>query len=90
MALLFLRKAFIARPDVATESARRVTDDQAREALDRHREALFGEGVLDLRVEHEKNGGIILVVVDSEAAAKALRESWGREIDGIPLRVVVE
>jgi hypothetical protein len=90
MALLFLRKAFIARPDVATESAHRATEDQAQEVFVRNCEALVREGVRELRVGREKNGCVILVIADSPAAAKALEEVLGREIDGVPLRVVVE
>jgi hypothetical protein len=90
MALLFLRKAFIARPDVATETAPRVSEEQAQAVFDRNCEALFREGVRELRLGREKNSSVILVVVESEAAAKALAEALGKEIDGVPLRFAVE
>jgi hypothetical protein len=90
MALLFLRKAFIARPDIATESAHRATEEQAREAVARCGEALFQHGVKEIRAERDRNGWVILVVADSEEAAKALRRELSAEIDGVPLRVASE
>jgi hypothetical protein len=90
MALLFLRKAFIARPDIATESAHRVTEEQAREAYERHGEGLFQQGVKEIRVARDKSGWVLLVVAESEAAAKTLKNELSPEVDGVPLRVVVE
>jgi len=90
MALLVLRKAFVARPDIATEPARRVTEEQAREAHARHGESLFRPGVKEIRPECDKSGWFILVVAESEEAAKALKRELSPNIDGVPLRVVVE
>jgi hypothetical protein len=90
MALLFLRKAFIARPDIATESAQRVTREQAQEAYARHGEALFQEGVREIRLDRDQNGWHILVVAESEAAAKTLKSELRQVIDGVPLRIAVE
>jgi len=90
MALLFLRKAYVARPDIATETAHRVSEEQARAVYERNCEALFLEGVKDIRLGREKSLSYLLIVVESEAAAKALAESLGKEIDGVPLRFEVE
>jgi hypothetical protein len=91
MALLFLRKAFIARPDIATETARpRATADQAQAIFERRCEEMFVEGVKEIRVATEAGASFILVVVGSEADAKRLGEAWGRETDGVPLRFAVE
>lgn len=90
-ALLFLRRAFIARPDIATESAqRRATEEQAREAFERRCEALFVDGVRDVRVNRDADTWFLEVVVDSEQTAIPVTVAVGREIDGVPIRVVVE
>jgi hypothetical protein len=90
MALLFLRKAFIARPDIATESAHRATEEQAQDVYARHGEALFQPGVKEIRVAGDKSGWFILVVADSETSATTLKGELSREIDGVPLRIAVE
>jgi hypothetical protein len=91
MALLFLRKAFVARPDIATESARkRATPEQALAVLERRREALAAKGVKSLRVEQDGDMSVLVLVASSEADAARLRETLGRDLDGVPLKVVVE
>jgi hypothetical protein len=90
MALLFLRKAFIARPAVATETARRVSEEQAREAHERSLETLLRPGVKEIRPQRDKNGWFLLVVAESEDAAKTLRRDLGPDVDGVPIRVTVE
>jgi hypothetical protein len=91
MALLFLRKAFIARPDVATETARkRATPEQAQAVLDRRRASLTVEGVKELRVETEGDTSVLVLVALSESDAARLREALGRDVDGVPLKIVVE
>jgi hypothetical protein len=91
LALLFLRKAFVARPDIATESAApRATPERAQDVFERRSEALFIDGVRDLRVGRDAATSFILVIVDSEPAATAVSIALGREVDGVPLRVEVE
>jgi hypothetical protein len=91
MALLFLRKAFIARPEVATETAQRLaTPEQALAVYERRCESLFVEGVREIRVDADAKTSFILVVVESKADAKRLRETLGGAIDGVPLKVAVE
>ena len=90
MALLFLRKAYVARPDIATESAHRVSEEQARDAAARYGEALFGPGVREIRAGQDRNGWVILVVADSQEAAKALQRELGPDIDGVPIRVLLQ
>jgi hypothetical protein len=80
MALLFLRKAFIARPDIAT-----VTPEQARAVYERRCEAMFVEGVKEIRA----GASFILVVVSSGADAKRLGAIWGSDVDGVPLKFEV-
>ena len=80
MALLFLRKAFIARPDIATEDAGRV-----QAVFERRCEAMFVEGVKEIRA----GVSFLLVVVGSAEDAKRLGESWGADVDGIPLKFEV-
>jgi hypothetical protein len=90
MALLFLRKAFIARPDVATETVqRRATAEQAKAVYERKREELSVKGVKEVRVEADALTSFILIVVESEADVRRLSEKWGREVDGVPLRFTV-
>lgn len=91
LALLFLRKAFIARPDVATETARRrATPEEALAVYERRREEIFVEGVKDIRTGRDAGTSFLLVVVESEADARRLAESLGKEIDGVPLRFEVD
>ena len=86
MALLFLRKAFIARADIATETARkRATPEQAQAVYERRCEAMFVEGVREIRVE----AASLLILVSSSADAKRLAETWGSEVDGVPLKFEV-
>lgn len=83
MALLFLRKAFVARPDIPTETARRrVTPEQIYE---QRLESFLAEGVKEVRVERDS----LLLLVESDAEAKRLAELLGVEIDGVPLRFKV-
>jgi hypothetical protein len=80
MALLFLRKAFIARPDIATEDAGRV-----QAIFERRCEAMFVEGVKEIRA----GASFLLVVVGSAEDAKRLGEIWGADVDGVPLKFEV-
>lgn len=90
MALLFLRKAFIARPDIATETSRkRATPEHAQEVYERRCEGMFVEGVREIRVGADAGTSFILVVVASEADAKRLAQAWGTDVDGVPLKVEV-
>jgi hypothetical protein len=86
MALLFLRKAYVARPEIATEAARRVTPEQAREVHERRLEALLAEGATEVRVERDGRSSYLLVIVASDADAKRLAGILGRELDGVPLK----
>jgi hypothetical protein len=91
MALLFLRKAFVGRPDVATETAgRRATPEQAQAVYERRCEEMFVEGVREIRPGTEAGASFILVVVGSESDAKRLAEAWGKDVDGVPLRFAIE
>jgi len=90
MALLFLRKAFIARPDIATESARQTSEEQARDVYERQREGLFQDGVKEIRVAKDKNGWFILVVAESEAGVRILKGELRAEIDGVRIRIASE
>jgi hypothetical protein len=91
MALLFLRKAFVARPDIPTETARRrVTAEQALEVYERRIESLFVDGVNEVRPESDGRTSFLLLIVDSEADAKRLAETLGREMDGVPLKFKVK
>ncbi len=90
MALLFLRKAFIARPDIATESARQTSEEQARDVYERHREGLFQDGIKEIRLAKDKNGWFILVVAETEAHGRLLKGELRAEIDGVRLRVASE
>jgi hypothetical protein len=90
MALLFLRKAFIARPDIATGTAqKRSTPEQAQAVYERTCEAMFVEGVKSIRVGSEGGGSFILIVAGSEADARRLSALWGKVVDGVPLRIAV-
>jgi hypothetical protein len=91
MALLFLRKAYIARPEVATEAAeRRSSPEEALAVFERRKESLSVEGVKEIRVDRDAKTSFIRIVVGSEAEVRRLREALGREIDGVPLRFVIE
>jgi hypothetical protein len=91
MALLFLRKAFIVRPVVATESAeRRASPEETLAVFERRKESLSVEGVKEIRVDRDAKTSFIRIVVGSEADARRLREMLGREIEGVPLRFMVE
>lgn len=89
MALLFLRKAFVARPDIPTETARRASLEQALEVYERRVESIFGDGVREIRPDRDRRTAFLHIVVESEADAQRLEESLGREIDGVPLRFEV-
>lgn len=90
MALLFLRKAFVTRPDIATTSARRpATPEQALAVYERQAESLFLEGVREIRPDRDEHTSFILIVAGSEAEAASLRKLLGPAIDGVPLRVTV-
>jgi hypothetical protein len=90
MALLFLRKAFVARPDIPTETARkRATPEQALEVLERRRDSLLADGVKEVRADSDGRTSFLLLLVESDADAKRLSEKLGREIDGVPLRFKV-
>jgi hypothetical protein len=67
-----------------------VTEEQAREAWTRYGEALFQEGVKEIRPDRDRNGWFILVVATSESAADALKRELSPDLDGVPLRVAVE
>lgn len=90
MALLFLRKAFIARPDIATEAAgKRATPEEAAAVHARTCEEMFVEGVREIRVGSDAATSFILVIAASEAEARRLTGLWGKDVDGVPLRITV-
>jgi hypothetical protein len=90
MALLFLRKAFIARPDIATETARkRATPEEAKAVHARTCEEMFVEGVREIRVGSDADTSFILVIVATEADVRRLIGLWGKDVDGVPLRITV-
>lgn len=90
-ALLFLRRAFIAHPSIATESGGpRAGSEQAIDVFERHREALSGAGIRDVRVGSDERTSFIRIAVDSEESVKSWTAVLGHDIEGVPLRFVVE
>ncbi|MBI2899220.1 MAG: terpene cyclase/mutase family protein [Planctomycetes bacterium] len=91
-ALLFLKRAFIGRQDVATDSGERpATEAQAAAAFRKHHETIRAKkGVRSVQIDKDEKTSFIRVVAESKETARALRAELGPEIDGVPLRFVVE
>jgi hypothetical protein len=53
-------------------------------------EAMFVEGVKEIRIGSEGGASFIQIVVASEADVRRLSGLWGKDMDGVPLRIVVD
>ncbi len=88
-ALLFLRKAFISRPDVQTGTPR-ASREQAEAVLKKRGEELRKiEGVLEVTMGQDERTAFLLVRVTSGVVEQDLRKKYGTAIDGVPLRVAL-